>query len=368
VAVLIIACPCAMGLATPTSVMVGTGRAADAGVLFRKGEALQLLREADVVALDKTGTITEGRPRFTDIVLLGSFSEDDVLAFAAAVERMSEHPIARAIVDEANAREIAIQDAGGLQAVPGSGVHGIVSGRKVAAGTVRWLSNTGIDTSRATGAVDRLAADAKTPIVVAVEGRAVAVIAVADPVKSSSRAAVAAIRRMGMDVAMITGDNRTTADAVARSVGIDEVMAEVLPDGKVKALQRLARDGRSVAFVGDGINDAPALANANVGVAIGTGTDIAIESADVVLMSGDLMGVPRAIALSRATMRNIKQNLFWAFCYNVLLIPVAAGVLYPGWGVLLNPMLAAAAMAVSSLFVVGNALRLRRFDVIAAVN
>jgi P-type Cu+ transporter len=367
VAVLIIACPCAMGLATPTSVMVGTGRAADSGILFRRGEALQLLRESDVIALDKTGTITEGRPRLTDIRSINGFDQGEIIALAAAVERFSEHPIAKAIVESAEERGLDVPDGIDISAIPGRGVVGSVDGRKIRAGTLRWMDTESIGISEVGQITDELAADGKTPVVLAVDDQIVAVLAVADPIRETSKHAIQVMHRMGLNVAMITGDTRKTADAVARAVGIDEVVAEVLPDGKVAAVESLAEGGRKVAFVGDGINDAPALAKADVGVAIGTGTDIAIESADVVLMSGDLMGVPRAIALSRATMRNIKQNLFWAFCYNVLLIPVAAGVLYPSTGVLLSPMLAAGAMAISSLFVVGNALRLRRFDPVAAV-
>jgi P-type Cu+ transporter len=367
VAVLIIACPCAMGLATPTSVMVGTGRAADSGILFRRGEALQLLREADVVALDKTGTITEGRPRLTDVITQDGFDKDDVVALAAAVEQFSEHPIANAIVEAAKERDVPVAGASGVSAIPGRGVVGTIEGRVVRAGTLRWLEDEGVEPDALAEQAHRLSTEGKTPVGLALDTRLVAVLAVADPVRQTSKRAIQAIHAMGLSVAMITGDTRATAEAVAREVGIDEVVAEVLPDGKVSALESLADGGRSVAFVGDGINDAPALAKADVGVAIGTGTDIAIESADVVLMSGDLMGVPRAIALSAATMRNIKQNLFWAFCYNVLLIPVAAGVLYPSTGLLLSPMLAAGAMAVSSLFVVGNALRLRRFDPAVAV-
>ncbi|WP_439579625.1 copper-translocating P-type ATPase, partial [Elioraea sp.] len=360
VAVLIIACPCAMGLATPTSIMVGIGRAAEMGILFRHGEALQRLKDAQVVAFDKTGTLTRGRPGLTDLIAVPEVDRRAVLAAVAAVEARSEHPIARAIVAAAAAEAIDIPSATGFEAIPGFGAQASVAGARVAVGADRLMARLGIDHAALAADAARLAGEGKTPLYAAIDGRLAAVIAVADTLKQGSADAIATLHRLGLKVAMITGDNARTAEAIARAAGIDEVIAEVLPDGKVEALARLrARYGRA-AFVGDGINDAPALAAADVGVAIGTGTDIAIETADVVLMSGDLGGVPRAIALSRATLRNIRQNLFWAFAYNTALIPVAAGVLYPAYGVLLSPMLAAAAMALSSVFVVTNALRLRR--------
>jgi Cu+-exporting ATPase len=361
VAVLIIACPCAMGLATPTSIMVGTGRGAELGVLFRKGDALQTLRDAQVVALDKTGTLTKGRPELTDLVPADGFIEAEVLRLAAAVEARSEHPIAEAIVAAARGRGLNIADADGFEAVPGFGARARVEGREVALGAGRYMAKLGIDQAPLAVQAGRLAARGRTPLFAAIDGRLAAVIAVADAIKPGTPEAVAALHALGLKVAMITGDNRATAEVIARELGIDEVHAEVLPAGKVAAVQALRAGGRKVAFVGDGINDAPALAEADVGIAIGTGTDIAIESADVVLMRGDLRAVPQAIALSQAVMRNIRQNLFWAFAYNAALIPVAAGVLWPVSGTLLSPMLAAGAMALSSVFVLGNALRLRRF-------
>jgi Cu+-exporting ATPase len=360
VAVLIIACPCAMGLATPTSIMVGTGRAAQWGLLFRKGEALQALRDVGVVALDKTGTLTVGHPELTDLVATEGFDAAEVLALVAAVEAQSEHPIATAIVEAADARGLAQGWASGFEALPGYGVSATVGGRAVEIGADRLMARRGLDLAPFAEAADRLGREGKSPLYVAIDGRLAAVIAVADPIKETSAQAITALHAQGLRVAMITGDNRRTADAIARMLGIDEVVAEVLPAGKVDALRSLRGEGRRIAFVGDGINDAPALAEADVGIAIGTGTDIAIQSADVVLMSGDMRGVPNAIGLSRATIRNIHQNLFWAFAYNVLLIPAAAGALYPISGTLLSPMLAAGAMAISSLFVLGNALRLRR--------
>jgi Cu+-exporting ATPase len=361
VAVLIIACPCAMGLATPTSIMVGTGRAAELGVLFRKGEALQSLRNAHVIALDKTGTLTAGQPELTDFDVSEGFDPGQALALIAAVESASEHPIATAIVAAAKAKGLMVLPVSGFEAVPGLGARGKVGDHEVAVGADRYMTKLGLAAGSFLGTAERLGQQGKTPLYAAIDGRLAAIIAVADPVKPSTPAAIAALHAMGLKVAMITGDNRRTAQAIARSLGIDEVVAEVLPEGKVETIRRLREGGRKVAFVGDGINDAPALAAADVGIAIGTGTDIAIESADVVLMSGDLAGVPTAIGLSQATIRNIKENLFWAFAYNVLLIPVAAGVLYPLSGVLLSPMIAAGAMALSSVFVVGNALRLRRY-------
>ncbi|WMS41966.1 heavy metal translocating P-type ATPase [Acuticoccus sp. MNP-M23] len=361
VAVLIIACPCAMGLATPTSIMVGTGRGAEMGVLMRKGEALQTLRDVRIVALDKTGTLTRGRPELTDLVTADGFAEDDVLALVAAVEMKSEHPIGAAIVEAARLRNLPVGEAAGFDAVPGFGVSATVAGRRVDVGADRAMVRLGLDLSPFAAEADRLGRAGKSPLYAAVDGELAAIIAVADPVKETSGQAIAALKAMGLSVAMITGDNRQTADAIAADLGIDEVVAEVLPDGKVSAVKALRARGR-VAFVGDGINDAPALAEADVGIAIGSGTDVAIEAADIVLMAGDLRGVSSAIALSRATMRNISQNLFWAFAYNALLIPLAAGVFYPAFGVLLSPVLAAGAMALSSVFVVVNALRLRRFQ------
>ena len=361
VAVLIIACPCAMGLATPTSIMVGTGRAAELGILFRKGEALQALRDVTVIALDKTGTLTKGRPELTDLVPAAGFEYNEVLALVAAVETRSEHPIAEAIVAAAKQRDITLAPIEGFDATPGFGVSAKVAGRTIAVGADRFMTQLGLDVAGFLPTAQRLGEQGKSPLYAAIDGRLAAVIAVADPIKETTPAAIKALHALGLKVAMITGDNAATAAAIARQLGIDEVAAEVLPDGKVAALKRFRINGARVAFVGDGINDAPALAEADVGLAIGTGTDVAIEAADVVLMSGDLRGVPNAIALSKATIRNIKQNLFWAFAYNAVLIPVAAGALFPVNGTLLSPIFAAAAMALSSVFVLGNALRLKRF-------
>ena len=361
VAVLIIACPCAMGLATPTAIMVGTGRGAELGVLFRKGEALQALQGVTVVALDKTGTLTEGKPVLTDLVLADGFARPDVLAAMAAVEAKSEHPIARAIVQAAKAEGLVWPSVNQFKSVTGFGVSAMAAGSQVQIGADRYMAHLGLDVAVFAAHAKWLADDGKTPLYAAIDGRLAAIIAVADKVKDSTPAAINALHGLGLKVVMITGDNRRTAEAVARMLKIDDVVAEVLPGEKVAAVKRLKTLGK-LAYVGDGINDAPALAEADVGIAVGTGTDIAIEAADVVLMTGRLTAIPDAIALSRATMRNIRQNLFWAFAYNAALIPVAAGVLYPVYGVLLSPMFAAGAMALSSVFVLGNALRLRQFQ------
>jgi len=361
VAVLIIACPCAMGLATPTSIMVGTGKGAELGVLFRRGDALQTLQDARVVALDKTGTLTKGKPELTDLLGPDGDADDATLRLIAAVERSSEHPIARAIVDAAKNRGLDLPTTEGFQAEPGYGVTATVDGHTVHVGADRYMSKLGLDIGTFQATAERLANQGKSPMYAAIDGRLAAVLAVADPIKDTTPAAIGALHKLGLDIAMITGDNARTAHAIAHQLGIDTVLAEVLPDGKVDAIKSLQADGKKVAFVGDGINDAPALAQADIGLAIGTGTDIAIEAADVILMSGNLQGIPNAIALSKATITNIKQNLFWAFIYNVILIPVAAGVLYPAFGILLNPIIAAAAMGTSSIFVLSNALRLKAF-------
>ena len=361
VAVLIIACPCAMGLATPTSIMVGTGRAAEMGVLFRRGEALQQLREVRVVAFDKTGTLTEGRPRLTDLETTEGFDRAEVLARIAAVEAKSEHPIARAITEAALEEGLALPEVSGFAALTGLGVAADAGGVRVEIGADRYMRELGHDVAPFAATAERLGDEGRTPLYAAIGGRLAAIVAVADPVKETTPAAIAALHGLGLKVAMITGDNRRTAEAIARRLGIDEVVAEVMPDGKVEAIRRLRAAHGPVAFTGDGINDAPALAEADAGLAIGTGTDIAIETADVVLMSGSLRGVPNAIAVSKATIRNIRQNLFWAFAYNTALIPVAAGILYPAYGILLSPIFAAGAMALSSVCVLGNALRLRAF-------
>ncbi len=361
VAVLIIACPCAMGLATPTSIMVGTGRGAEMGVLFRKGDALQSLQEVGVVAMDKTGTLTQGRPDLTAIACAEGFDEDAVLRLLAAAEAGSEHPIAGAIMRVAKARGLDIPKAENIRALPGFGLSANVDGHVLLAGAKRLLTRKKLEPSALGIQAEGWASKGQTPFYVVLDGVVAAVLSVTDPVKPSTPAAIGALRALGLKVVMITGDHTATARAIADDLGIDDVVAEVLPKGKVAALEALRADGATLAFVGDGINDAPALAHADVGIAIGTGTDVAIEAADVVLVSGDLAGVVNAIALSRATMRNIRQNLFWAFGYNIVLIPVAAGLLYPVWGIMLSPMLGAGAMALSSVFVLSNALRLRRF-------
>ena len=365
VAVLIIACPCALGLATPTSIMVATGKGAEAGVLFRNAEALERLGSVGTVVIDKTGTLTEGRPIVTDVIRASSApGEERILRLVASAERGSEHPLADAIVRHAvETLGLSLTDVAAFEAAVGDGVEATVEGVSVRVGRAGFLEATGIGVGDLGAAADALAADGKTPVFVALDGWTVAVIAVADTLKPGSVGAVAELHRLGLEVVMLTGDNRRTAEAIARAAGIDRVMADVRPDGKAAAVVELQARGKPVVMVGDGINDAPALAAAEVGVAMGTGTDIAMESAGVTLMSGDLRGLVTAVALSRATMRNIRQNLFWAFAYNVVLIPVAMGAAFPFTGILLDPILAAAAMALSSVTVVLNALRLRRFRV-----
>ncbi len=363
VAVLIIACPCAMGLAVPTAVMVSTGKGAQLGVLIKGGEALQRARDVDVVVLDKTGTVTEGRPTVTDVVLnaegASSWSEDSLLRVVGSLEASSEHPLADAIVRHTRDRGLELAEAESFDSVTGRGATGIVEGHALAVGNERLMEDYAIDVAPLREIAERLAGQSRTPMYAAIDGALVGVIAVADPIKESSRAAIGRMQRLGLEVVMLTGDNRRTAEAVAREVGIDRVVADVLPEGKVAEVKRLQAEGRVVAMVGDGINDAPALAQADVGVAIGTGSDIAMEASDITLMRGDLRGVASAIDLSRKTMRTMKQNLFWAFIYNVVGIPIAAGVLYPAFGILLSPILASAAMAFSSVSVVMNSLRLR---------
>ena len=361
VSVLVIACPCAMGLATPTAIMVGTGRGAEMGSLFRQGTALELMAKVDTVVLDKTGTLTKGHPEMTDLVAV-EMPEDEVLALVAAAEEQSEHPIARAVVDGARQRGLAWEKARDFQAEPGFGLQAQVADHRVEVGADRYMEALGLDLSAVSDIAAKLADEAKTPIYAAVDGRLAALMAVADPLKEGSSEAVKALVEMGMDVAMLTGDNQRTAEAISRQAGIEQVLAEVLPDQKAAEVKRLQAGGKRVAFVGDGINDAPALAQADIGIAIGTGTDIAIEAGDIILMSGDLRGIVNAAALARRTFRIIFGNFFWAYAYNVALIPVAAGVLYPLLGMLLSPMLAAAAMSVSSIFVVTNSLRLKRFE------
>ena len=358
VAVLIIACPCAMGLATPVSILVGTGRGAALGVLFRRGDALQTLSETRVVALDKTGTLTRGRPELTDLRTAPGFAREEVLALVAAAEAPSEHPIARALAAAAGRPPAKAE---GFGALVGKGVRATVGGARVEVGSGRFMAELGLDTAAFAAEAARLADEGKTPLYAAVGGRLAAVLAVSDPIRDTTPAAIEALRARGLRVALVSGDDARTADAVARRLGIAEVVAEASPADKLAAIRRLRAEYGRLAFVGDGINDAPALAAADVGIAVGGGTDIAAEAADVVLVSGDLRAVPGAVALSAAAMRNIRQNLFWAFAYNAALIPVAAGALFPLNGTLLSPVLAAGAMALSSVFVVGNALRLRRF-------
>ena len=362
VAVLIIACPCAMGLAVPTAVMVSTGKGAEYGVLIKGGEALQRAGDLTTVVLDKTGTVTEGRPTVTELALAPHArvaSADELLRLVASLETRSEHPLADAIVTRAKDAGIALSAPDAFESVTGRGATGVVEGRALAVGNALLMADYSVRIDALQGDAERLAAGGKTPMYVAVDGTLAGLVAVSDPVRESSRAAVRRLREMGLEMVMLTGDNRRTAEAVAREAGIETVVADVLPEGKVAEIERLQAGGRVVAMVGDGINDAPALARADVGIAIGTGTDVAAEAADVVLMRGDLHGVAAAVALSRRTMRTMKQNLFWAFIYNVVGIPVAAGALFPAFGLLLSPILASAAMAFSSVSVVANSLRLR---------
>lgn len=361
VAVMIIACPCALGLATPTSIMVGTGRGAELGILVRGGEALETTHKLDTIVLDKTGTITKGTPVVTDLLVVTGYDQKELLWLAASAEKGSEHPLGEAIVRRAEEENLQLAPLDGFSAIPGMGIKAQIEGRDLLLGNPQLLDANNISRQSLEPQTKSLSEDGKTPMLVAVDGNAVGIIAVADTVKETSARAIKEIGQLGLEVVMLTGDNRATAAAIARSVGVDRVLAEVLPDQKAAEIKRLQAEGKKVAMVGDGINDAPALVQADVGIAIGTGTDIAIEAADITLISGDLSGVVNAIALSKATIRNIKQNLFWAFAYNTLLIPVAAGILFPFFGILLNPMFAAAAMGMSSVTVVSNAVRLRRF-------
>jgi P-type Cu+ transporter len=359
VAVLIIACPCALGLATPISIMVGTGRGATAGVLIKNAEALEIMEKVDTIVVDKTGTLTEGHPELTSVTAVKGADADDSLRLAASLERASEHPLAAAIVRGAEAKGLTLTDATGFTSITGKGVSATVDGRRVLLGNVALMADEGIDTREAESQADAHRADGETVMFMAVDGRLAALIGVADPIKATTAGAIAHLHEDGVTVVMLTGDSRKTAEAVARKLGIDRFEAEVLPDGKAEVIRKLQAEGRTVAMAGDGINDAPALAAAHVGIAMGTGTDVAMESAGVTLVKGDLTGIVRSVRLSRATMRNIRQNLFFAFVYNSAGVPVAAGILYPFFGILLSPIIAAAAMSFSSVSVISNALRLR---------
>jgi Cu+-exporting ATPase len=361
IAVLIIACPCALGLATPTAIIVGTGRGAENGVLIKGGESLETAHKIDTIVLDKTGTLTEGEPKVTDIEVADGFSEKDVLSFAAAVEKSSEHPLGEAIVKKAKEKEIHLHPPEDFSAITGHGVRARVDGKGVLLGNLKLMKDEKIDITGLDKTAEKLSSEGKTSMFVAIDGAPAGIIAVADTLKENSREAIEKLHNLGLEVAMITGDNKKTADAIARQIEIDTVLAEVLPEDKANEVKRLQSVGKVVAMVGDGINDAPALAQADIGIAIGTGTDVAMEASDVTLITGDLMGVVTSIELSKRTMRTIKQNLFWAFFYNISLIPVAAGILYPFFEILLNPIYAAAAMAFSSVSVVTNSLRLRKF-------
>jgi Cu+-exporting ATPase len=358
VAVLIIACPCALGLATPMSIMVGTGRGAEAGVLIRNAEGLETLEQVTTLVVDKTGTLTEGKPRLVTIAPQG-LDETQLLHLVASLENVSEHPLAAAIVSGARERGVTLTDVTDFESITGQGVNGTIDGRRVAIGNLKLLESLSSDAGPSTSEADELRRNGQTVMFVAVDGRAAGLVGVADPIKETAREAIRALHAEGIRVVMLTGDNRTTAEAVARSVGIDSVEADVLPDRKAAVVKELQRKGQRVAMAGDGINDAPALAQADVGIAMGTGTDVAMESAGVTLVKGDLRGIVRARRLSRATMGNIRQNLFFAFIYNVAGVPIAAGILYPWFGLLLSPMIASAAMTFSSVSVIGNALRLR---------
>jgi Cu+-exporting ATPase len=359
VSVLIIACPCALGLATPMSIMVGVGRGAQVGVLIKNAEALERMEKVDTLVVDKTGTLTEGKPKVVAVVAAAGFDENEALRLAASVEKASEHPLALAIVAAAQERALVLSDVSNFDSSTGKGVIGVVHGKGIAVGNARFLKELGIDTGSLEGEAEKLRQDGATAMFLAVDGKAAAVIAIADPIKATTAEALKLLAREGVDVVMLTGDNRTTAEAVARRLGIKQVESEVLPDQKSAVVEKLRKQGHVVAMAGDGVNDAPALAAADVGIAMGTGTDVAIESAGITLLKGDLMGIVRARRLSQATMRNIRQNLFFAFIYNAAGVPIAAGALYPFFRILLSPIIAAAAMALSSLSVVGNALRLR---------
>ena len=361
ISVLVIACPCALGLATPTAIMVGTGKGAENGILIKSGEALETAHKINAIILDKTGTITEGKPSVTDLICTKNFTQEKLLQLAASAEKNSEHPLGQAIVRGAQEKSLTLLEAENFNSITGQGIEAQIAGISVFVGNRKMMEEKNISVKELEKDADKLAEEGKTPVFVATDGQPAGIVAVADVVKKSSRTAIENLHKMGIEVAMITGDNKKTAEAIARQVGIDRVLAEVLPQDKAFEVKKLQQEGRKVAMVGDGINDAPALAQSDVGIAIGSGTDVAMESADIVLMHSDLTDVPTAILLSKKTIRNIKQNLFWAFGYNTIGIPVAAGVLYLFGGPLLNPMLAAAAMSLSSVSVLTNALRLKRF-------
>ncbi|MDP3768252.1 MAG: heavy metal translocating P-type ATPase, partial [Dehalococcoidia bacterium] len=360
VAVLIIACPCALGLATPMSIMVGTGRGAQGGVLIKNAEALETMEKVDTIVVDKTGTLTEGKPRLVTVAAEVGFTEDKVLALAAGLEQGSEHPLAAAVLAGAGERRVTPTRVENFQSVTGQGVTGVAGGRRVALGNLRLLATQGADAARLAARAEELRGEGQTVVYLAVDGTPAGLLGVADPIKESTPEAIRLLHAEGLRVVMLTGDSRTTAEAVARTLGLDDVIAEVQPAEKAAVVERLQAKGRVVAMAGDGVNEAPALAQAHVGIAMGTGTDVAMESAGVTLVKGDLRGIVRARRLSRATMRNIRENLLWAFLYNALGVPIAAGVLYPVLGLLLSPMIASAAMSLSSVSVVANALRLRR--------
>ena len=361
VAVLIIACPCALGLATPIAIMVATGRGAHSGVLIRNAEALELMKKVDTLVVDKTGTLTEGKPSVTGVNPLGTYEEEELLRLVASVEAASEHPLANAIIKKAKSRNIALSRVEAFQALPGKGIRGVVDGTAVDVGSEGWLSNSlGVDLWPSKEQILFRGQSAATLVFVAIDGKPAGWIEIEDPIKPTSHDVVTQLTKQGVHIVMLTGDNQTTAEAIARQLGIEEFEAEVLPDKKAEVIKKLQQQGRVVAMAGDGVNDAPALAQADVGIAMGTGTDVAIESAGITLVKGDLRGVLRARRLSQATLRNIKQNLFFAFVYNSFGVPIAAGILYPFFGILLSPIIAAAAMSFSSVSVITNSLRLRK--------
>jgi Cu+-exporting ATPase len=361
VAVLIVACPCALGLATPTSIMVGTGKGAENGILIRGAEALETAHQLNTIVLDKTGTLTRGEPSVTDIIESEKFSRKEILTLAASAEKGSEHPLGESIVKKAKEENLSLLDSKNFRAIAGLGIEATIDSKRILLGNLRLMEEKKMGLNGLLNKAEQLSSEGKTPMFLAVDGQAAGIIAVADTLKENSKKAVEALQQMGLEVVMLTGDNQRTAKAIANQIGVDRVLAEVLPEMKAEEVKRLQSEGKKVGMVGDGINDAPALAQADVGIAIGTGTDVAMESSDITLIGGDLRGIVTAIALSKATLRNIKQNLFWAFAYNTILIPVAAGVLFPFFGILLKPVLAAMAMAFSSVTVVSNALRLRGF-------